>query len=71
LLLNGIIFAYNLWLTWFGARAGLAGGVWRALLVVLAIAAAIMALSGVSTVLPPHYAPWQDFLALPSGHGGR
>ncbi|MFT8778062.1 MAG: hypothetical protein ABF893_15625, partial [Gluconacetobacter liquefaciens] len=48
LLLNGIIFAYNLWLTWFVARAGLALGVWRALMVVMAIAAAIMALSGVS-----------------------
>lgn len=71
LLLNGVIFAYNLWLTWFVARVGLALGAWRALLVVLAIAAAIMALSGISSVLPPHYAPWQDFLALPSAHGGR
>ncbi|GAA4503608.1 hypothetical protein [Gluconacetobacter tumulicola] len=71
LILNGIIFAYNLWLTWFVARVGLALGAGRALLLLLAIAAAIMALSGISAVLPPHYSPWQDFLALPTAHGGR
>ncbi|MBB2204610.1 hypothetical protein [Gluconacetobacter takamatsuzukensis] len=71
LILNGIIFAYNLWLTWFVARAGLALGAWRALLLLLALTAAIMALSALSALLPPHYSPWQDFLALPSGHGDR
>ncbi|GAA4481565.1 hypothetical protein [Gluconacetobacter asukensis] len=71
LILNGIIFAYNLWLTWFVARVGLALGAGRALLLLLAIAAAIMALSGMSAVLPPHYSPWQDFLALPTAHGDR
>lgn len=71
LILNGIIFAYNLWLTWFVARVGLALGTGRALLLLLGIAAAIMALSGISAVLPPHYSPWQDFLALPTAHGDR
>ncbi|CAP56073.1 hypothetical protein [Gluconacetobacter diazotrophicus] len=68
LILNGIVFAYNLWLTWFIARVGLALGVWRAILVVLAVAAAILVLGEAAAVLPPHYAPWQDFLALPSAH---
>lgn len=71
LILNGIIFAYNLWLTWFVARAGLALGAGRALLLLAAVAAAIMALGAISSVLPPYYSPWQDFLALPSTHSGR
>jgi hypothetical protein len=69
LIMNGIVFAYNLWLTWFVARAGLALSVWRAVLVVVSVATAIMVLGEVSAVLPPHYSPWQDFLALPSVHG--
>ncbi|WP_323991242.1 MULTISPECIES: hypothetical protein [Nguyenibacter] len=64
-ILNGVVIVYNLWLTWFVARVGLALGAWRAVLLVLAIVAVFLALSELSVVLPPHYAPWQDFLAMP------
>ncbi|MBB2174491.1 hypothetical protein [Gluconacetobacter johannae] len=69
LLLNGVVLGYNLWLTWFVARVGLALGVWRAIVVVIAVASAVLGLGELSALLPPHYAPWQDFLALPTSHG--
>lgn len=71
LILNGVIFAYNLWLTWFVAWVGLALSMWRALVLVLVIASVIMVLGVLSSMLPPHYSPWQDFLALPSAHATR
>ncbi|GAJ27573.1 hypothetical protein [Acidomonas methanolica] len=55
---------YDLWLSWFVARAGLALTRGQAVLLVAAVLAVTLAFYGVAALLPPHYVLWAE-LAKP------
>ncbi|MCW4591923.1 hypothetical protein NO263_15175 [Gluconacetobacter entanii] len=70
LIINGVGFAYSLWMTWFIARVGLALGGGRAMLMVGAVLVSLTLLAVITALLPPHYMPWHDFMALPGASSG-
>jgi hypothetical protein len=65
--LLAVIEAYDLWLSWFVARAGLVLKSWQAALLVAAIFGATIAIYVVAAWLPPHYDLWMDLTAPVSG----
>ncbi|MCJ8353378.1 hypothetical protein [Novacetimonas hansenii] len=65
LIINGVGFAYSLWMTWFIARIGLGLGGGRAMLLLGAVLLCLAVMAEITALLPPHYVPWHDFMALP------
>lgn len=62
LILNGIEFAYSLWLTWYVARVGLLLRRGQAVLLVLAIIGSLGLLAAVTALFSPDQRAWHEFL---------
>ncbi|GBQ15678.1 hypothetical protein [Swaminathania salitolerans] len=54
---------YELWLSWFVARAGLEIGGGKAALLIVAVNVSLMLLYGLAALLPPHYNVISELLA--------